>query len=152
LLLGVGQDADEEGRVRGAQVSLFDVGDPANPSRLAQVTLEQGSTSQVEFDHHAFLYWADTGLVMVPVQQWWWEEQGGKESVFFAAVALRVDASGGLQELGRVTHPGGGEGEWDYRAQILRSLVVGGRLFTVSAKGVLQSDLATLAQQAWLEL
>ena len=33
-LIGVGQDADEQGMTRGAQVSLFDVGDPAAPARL----------------------------------------------------------------------------------------------------------------------
>ena len=34
LLLGVGQEASEQGRRLGAQVSLFDVSDPASPKRL----------------------------------------------------------------------------------------------------------------------
>ncbi|MEO7370406.1 MAG: beta-propeller domain-containing protein, partial [Ilumatobacteraceae bacterium] len=34
LLLGVGQDASDEGRVQGTQLSLFDVHDPTNPVRL----------------------------------------------------------------------------------------------------------------------
>ena len=36
LLLGVGQDATDEGRRLGTQLSLFDVCDPANPARLQQ--------------------------------------------------------------------------------------------------------------------
>ena len=39
LLLGVGQDASLEGRVEGLQVSLFDVSDPTDPIRVAQVRL-----------------------------------------------------------------------------------------------------------------
>ena len=31
LLLGIGQDADEQGRTKGTQVAVFDVSDPANP-------------------------------------------------------------------------------------------------------------------------
>ena len=53
LLLGVGQDADERGRVEGTQVSIFDVSDPANPERIAQLTLAKGSNSAVEYDHRA---------------------------------------------------------------------------------------------------
>ena len=36
LLLGIGQDASERGTTLGTQVSLFDVSDPARPSRLHQ--------------------------------------------------------------------------------------------------------------------
>ncbi len=63
LLLGVGQDADGDGRVRGLQLSLFDVSDPAAPRRVSQVRLPQG-WSDIESDHHAFTF-AD-GLVLVP--------------------------------------------------------------------------------------
>ena len=68
LLLGVGQDATPEGRTKGVQVSLFGVGDPAHPKLLAQHALGAASSSQVEFDSHAFLYWAPRQLVVLPVQ------------------------------------------------------------------------------------
>jgi uncharacterized secreted protein with C-terminal beta-propeller domain len=57
LLLGVGQDADDEGRVLGAKATLFDVSDPANPRELGSWTKQDGYTD-VEWDHLAFLYWA----------------------------------------------------------------------------------------------
>jgi hypothetical protein len=65
-LIGVGQDATSEGRQLGTQVSLFDVGDPAKPRRIAQHVVS-GGHSEVEFDPHAFLYWPADGLVVVPV-------------------------------------------------------------------------------------
>ena len=49
LLLGVGQDADDDGVVRGTQVSLFDVADLSDPVRLDTHTLGEGTNSSVEY-------------------------------------------------------------------------------------------------------
>jgi uncharacterized secreted protein with C-terminal beta-propeller domain len=143
LLLGVGQDATEEGGVKGTQVSLFDVSDPANPIRLDQVTLSEGSSSQVEYDHHAFLYWQPRGLAVVPIQQWWSDKD--KAEVFFGAVGLAVEGTS-LQEVSRIAHPGGASESWDGRSQIVRSLIVGDYLYTISTKGVLKSSLDSLEE------
>ena len=148
LLMGVGQDATDTGRVQGTQVSIFDVSDPSLPTRIDQITLNDGSSSQVEYDHHAFLYWEPTGLAMVPVQQWWWGEQS--ESAFFGAIGLTVDDEGDLREIRRLAHPGGDDGGWDYRAMIMRSIVIGDHVYTVSAKGIMKSDLDSLREEAWL--
>ncbi|MGH8941375.1 MAG: beta-propeller domain-containing protein, partial [Acidimicrobiia bacterium] len=112
-------------------------------------TLSQGSSSQVEYDHHAFLYWEPTGLAMVPVEQWGWD--GKSDNLFFGAVGLTVDDDGNLAEVERLVHPGGDDNYGDYRAQIMRSLVIGDDLYTVSAKGIMTSDLGTLEETAWLE-
>jgi uncharacterized secreted protein with C-terminal beta-propeller domain len=125
-LIGVGQAATSQGRNLGLAVSLFDVGDPTRPGRLARYELPGSGHSTVEFDPHAFLFWAATGLLVVPIQ-------GG-------AVALRV-AGTGLTEAGRLTPPDG---------QLLRSLVVGTTLWTVSPAGLAAADLSSLAPQAWL--
>src|SRR5690606_20754001 len=69
LLLGVGQDATETGDELGTQLSLFDVRDLSNPTRLAQVTIGDG-TSVAEFDHRAFLYWAPARLAVVPFRRY----------------------------------------------------------------------------------
>ncbi len=151
LLMGVGQDATEQGRIQGTQVSLFDVSDPANPQRVDTYTLSEGSNSQVEYDHHAFLYWDPERLAMIPVQQWRWDER--TEKAFFGVVGLRVSESGEIIEVERVVHPGGaGEKDLDWRAQIYRSVVIGDSVYTISAKGVMQSDIQGLQETAWLDL
>ncbi|MCJ7727002.1 MAG: beta-propeller domain-containing protein, partial [Acidimicrobiia bacterium] len=38
-LLGIGQDATDEGRTLGAKVSLFDVSDPSDPKEVDSFTL-----------------------------------------------------------------------------------------------------------------
>ncbi len=71
LLLGVGQDMPTQGRAvqLGTQLSLFDVGDPANPTRLSQVGLGAGRAG-AEYDPHAFLWWPAEHLAAVPVMSY----------------------------------------------------------------------------------
>ena len=66
-LVGVGQDATPEGMRLGTQVSLFDVSNAAAPRLLQQARLGESTSSDAEFDHHAFLWWAPKRLAVVPV-------------------------------------------------------------------------------------
>jgi beta propeller domain-containing protein len=145
LLLGVGQDAGEDGRTLGTLASLFDVSDPAHPKRLDAFTLGRTS-SQVESDHHAFLWWPRTRLAVLPVQTY-------LDTPFLGAVGLRVRRSG-IAEIGRITHPGmtGVEPAGSPGTPITRSVVVGDTLFTVSAAGVKASALATFADRGFARL
>lgn len=143
MLLGVGQDATEEGRTLGTQISLFDVSDPANPVRVQNYTFDNGYSS-VEYDHRAFLHWPATGLTVVPVSAWSWDEETGKESGFVGAVAIKANEDG-IEEIGRITHGDNKESEeyW-WAPTIERSLVIGDSLYTYSYEGLLQSDLETV--------
>jgi hypothetical protein len=138
LLLGVGQDATAEGARRGTQLSLFDVTDLRNPRRLHQRTLGAFSDSAVEWDHRAFLYWPATNLTVIPVEDW--------ERDFFGAVGFRASPATGITQVGRLTH----QADPPYEGTIQRTLVIGGRLFTVSNSGVMATPLDTLRGGAWL--
>jgi hypothetical protein len=146
LLLGVGQDATEQGMVKGTQLSLFDVSDPASPERIGQVQIGQGS-SEAEWDHHAFLYWEPEGLVVVPLNVYRWNEDAQRDESFFGAQAVRVQA-GELTLLDRLSHQDGGPADWGYG--IRRSMVIGDLLYTVSEAGVEAADLDTLDDVAWI--
>jgi uncharacterized secreted protein with C-terminal beta-propeller domain len=130
LLLGIGQDVGANNEPTGTQISLFDVSDLAHPTRIAHASLGQG-WSAAESDHHAFLYWEATGLVMVPFGQ--------------QAVGMHVSKSG-IDELGRVVQT---EANSSSLPQIMRTLVVRGSVLTVSDQGVKASDLKTLANVGW---
>jgi len=131
LLLGIGQNVDSRtNEPRGTQVSLFDVSDPRQPKRLAHATLGQG-WSAAESDHHAFLYWPATGLVVVPFGQ--------------QAVAMHV-SRGGIGELGRIVHD---RARQSVLPQIDRSVVVRNALLTVSSAGLASNALSTLAPLGW---
>lgn len=95
-VLGIGQEATNEGRTIGAKVTLFDVSDLSNPTDVANWTVEN-SWSDAEWDHKSFLWWPQENLAVLPVQSW--SEQ------FFGAVAFRIDLDAGtVTEAGRVTH------------------------------------------------
>jgi hypothetical protein len=145
LLLGVGQDATPEGRTKGVQVSLFAVGDPAHPKLLAQHALGTASSSQVEFDSHAFLYWAPRQLVVLPLQVFDSDAGTSSSPGFTGAIALKVDRSG-IAEIGRVAHdPTDGS-----VPAINRSIVIGDQLLTVSDGGVLASALDGFGRLGWV--
>ena len=145
LLLGVGQDATPEGRTKGVQVSLFAVGDPAHPRLLAQHALGTASSSQVEFDSHAFLYWAPRQLVVLPLQVFDSGDGTSSSPGFTGAIALKVDGSG-IAETGRLAHdPTDG-----LVPAINRSIVIGDQLLTVSDGGVLASALDGFGRVGWV--
>jgi uncharacterized secreted protein with C-terminal beta-propeller domain len=135
LLLGVGQDATAEGRVLGTQVSLFDVTDLANPTRLQQTTFPD-SWSEAESDHHAFLYWAPTGLAVIPVSS----------GATLEAAGFFVSRTSGITRVRRIAHPADPTG----LSAIRRSLVVGNTLYTVSGRGVMTSDLSSLVEKGFV--
>ncbi|WP_132124098.1 beta-propeller domain-containing protein [Actinocrispum wychmicini] len=131
-ILGVGVDGP-----MSVQVSLFDVGNPAAPNRAAAYQI-QGTSSEVGYDAHAFLYWPARNMVVVPVMGLSRDKAAGGSY----ALVLRLD-SGSITEVGRITHPNG---------MIRRSLVIGDELWTVSDSGVMANGLGDLAQKAWMPL
>ncbi|MFF3441040.1 beta-propeller domain-containing protein [Streptosporangium sp. NPDC002721] len=146
-LIGVGQEASEEGRTLGTQVSLFDVSDPANPRRLSQM-FQKDSGSEAEWDPHAFLYWAKTGMAVLPLSSW-----TGTEPTNGTALVLKIDDSA-VTRTGTVVHPvpkssNNGRRAW-YDPGIRRSVVVGDSLWTVSDLGLKVSDMKDLSDQAWI--
>jgi uncharacterized secreted protein with C-terminal beta-propeller domain len=152
-LLGVGQNADEQGMTLGAQVSLFDVGDAADPSRLDTYTIP-GGWSDAEHDPHAFLYWPEDGLVVIPVwaQPAFGEPGAVPDSGLIAGGALVLRLEGDhLTELGTLSHlRPHARIDYEHDASIRRSLVVGETLWTVSSAGALASDIGDLDEQAWV--
>lgn len=160
LLLGVGQEATDEGFTVGTQVSLFDIADLDRPQRIAQWTAP-GGHSQVEFNALAFLHWQPSDLAVLPLNQHPFDDSGS-EPPFLGAVALGT-AGAELTERARLSHadpplrrcresreivvrPDGTEefGPWerycwfdtDWQAQVTASAVVGDRLYLASHKAL----------------
>ncbi len=158
-LLGVGQDADDDGRVRGTQISLFDVSDPADPRRIDQITME-GGWSQVEGNHLAFTY--VDGTALAPYERWSWgimEDSGREQSTFDAGVlAIRVQRDslsldGVLRaeldsEVVLDTEEDWGKVDtWAMVPQ--RTIVIDGHVYTLTFGGIAVHSLDTLDRLAF---
>lgn len=144
-LIGVGQDtrlvnegggqyAHNEGRM----VQLFDVSNPSKPARTAKVVLPgTGTPGDPSFDPHAFLYWPQTGLVVVPIANY---NNGG-------ALAVRLENKN-LVQIGTVSNSGGSANP--QASAIERSMIVNGDLWTLSQTGIRVSSPASLDTLAWI--
>lgn len=136
-LIGVGQEATDQGRTTGTQVSLFDVSNPASPQRIAQHHLPQ-THSEAEFDPHAFLFWPQDGTLVIPVANY---KQFNPTS---GSLVLRIEGNQ-IREVGTITEPqtqnyGGNK----------RTIVIGDQLWSISQAGVQVNARNGLSQQAWL--
>jgi len=134
-LLAVGMEADEEGRVLGLAVSVFDVRDFADP-KLAHRYLIEGdedawSWSEALSDHHAFTY--HRGILSIPAYI------SGPEGRFSGLIVMSVDPEDGIFELGRVDHRGLGDSE--YEAWMRRSVYIEDALYSLSSAGIKVNSL-----------
>lgn len=174
LLLGVGQEATDEGRTLGTQVSLFDIADLDRPERIAQWTAP-GGHSEVEFNALAFLYWPAADLAVLPLVQYPLDDAVSVSS-FVGAVAMgtadrtlaeRARLSHAKPPLTRcqeyreiVIHPDGTEErgelqrhcwlEQDTEARVIASVVVGDRVYLASHKALESVSLESLERVSLL--
>jgi hypothetical protein len=150
LLLGVGQDATDDGRALGSQLSLFDVSDPTAPQRIA--TLPIGGWSDVEWDHKAFLFWPADGTIVLPVSPGW-SDCGPQVTCLASGI---TGAGGGvvvarltgrqLTGVGTINHEVRNDyGCWN---PLQRSVVIGDELVTVGLDQMKFSNRADLSVRA----
>ncbi len=167
-LVGIGQDATDQGRTLGLQLSLFDVTNPTEPIRVDALSLANAYT-EAEWNHLAVTAWKDR--FFVPYERW--QEPTPFDGIAegerfpspssFETGLLVVEIGDGIREVGRISHPSsyfcwdeatgaevpfGDEAadfcEPDYGGQIRRSLIIGDDIFTVSSRGVQSNDYTTL--------
>ena len=124
LLLGVGQDADSNGRVTGMQVSLFDLADLTKPAQVDRLSLGQG-WSPAGDDSRAFGWVGDRDTALLPFTVW-------DRDPTSAALGVRVEGRR-LVEAGRVPVMAQTPAE--------RVLHDGEHLYAVSRRGVVAGTL-----------
>ena len=129
-VITVGMSGTETGQITGAQVAVFDVSDPSNPVQVA--TAEIAQWSEATSDPHAFLWWPETGQIVVP-KELVCEKLGGPGCE--SAVVLKLEGST-LTEQGRLF-------QW---FPIRRAVIAQNQLVTVSAGGTMVNQLSDLSE------
>lgn len=97
LLLGIGQESTPGTTTTRLHVSLFDVADGSSPTQIDRQFLggdAQWSWSEAQFEHHAVLYSAQDGLLVIPVAASGYDAQTGIYRYDTTLQVLTVDATG----------------------------------------------------------
>ena len=127
LLIGVGRDVDETtNRAKGVQVSVFDVSDPANPTRIDVETFGEdwATTSDIDHDHHAFAWFGAQQTLALPITRY--TDDWPRSTLESSTELLRADRATGLTPLGHVSHTG----------EALRNVRIGQHLYSIAADAI----------------
>lgn len=97
LLLGIGQETEPGTWNTRMHVTLFDVSNSTNLIQIERQFLDedaQWSWSEAQFEHHAVLYSAEDGLLVVPVAASGYDPQTGAYRYDTTLQVLTVEATG----------------------------------------------------------
>lgn len=147
LILALGQNATEEGRQDGLQISLFDVSNFALPTRVKQYTEDaSSSTSDAQYEHKAFRYLPDSKLLILPVSVNAYCTEPDFSSKFFDGfVVYDVDETRDFSKKFNISHVGPKDACnfcWSRDEFSPRSLVFDGNVMTLKGHNVLSHVLS----------
>ena len=105
-IIGIGMDADEQGRVSGVKVALFDVSDVSNPVEKAKYAIKSEgqwtwSSSEALYEHKAFLFDKEKNLLAIPIQYSYYS--GDRYRQWNGAYVFYIDENS-IELKGKVTH------------------------------------------------
>ena len=144
-LIGFGRDADEEGRVKGIKISLFDVSDYSSPKEIYSYKFgEQGSYSQASYEHKAFLFSKEKHLLAVPATI----SDGTRFYPWRGIVVFNIDLNDGISLKGKIDH---GKQPFWYN-EVKRSLYINDVLYTISDRMIKANSLEDLRELNRIEL
>ncbi|MFA5625297.1 MAG: beta-propeller domain-containing protein [Bradymonadales bacterium] len=107
-LLTIGEDSDDEGRVLGLHLQIFDVRDMKDPKRVHHELLQRNKDSHTYsdalYDHHAFSYHAGSETLVIPYNEYNWSAFEGK--AFSGMLVYKASADKGFTRLGMIDHAG----------------------------------------------
>jgi hypothetical protein len=161
LAIGIELPLDSAGRPdwhrRAVELSLFDVGDLANPTRTAQTLVGTAwASSEALWDHHAFNWYrpdaGKPGLLAIPFSDWiqpapspWWSGFVSDLRVFSVDPAKGITPLGSLG-LGDVyIQQGSGDWTWWYRPWVRRSVMATDQAATTFVYAVSDAGVRTAA-------
>jgi hypothetical protein len=130
------------------QVSLFDITNLQQPRRIAEYTFARFSTSEAELDHHAFGYYAEHGLLGMPVARVFVERvdedgDGYRETRrtvtenLLAVFSVDANATNPAERLVL-------SGEIEHETPVRRSGYIGDKLYSIASDSIKVVDVAAL--------
>ncbi len=153
--------------ILGLKIALFDVSDFENPKEIAKVVIgDRGTDSPALYDHKAFLFDREKGLLVIPVSLYEIPQEAkdryvaseGTEELFGqftfqGAYVYSLTLENGFEYKGRITHQTEEESQqtseyWYWGSSstdITRTLYIGNVLYTISGAMVKMNNLDDLS-------
>jgi len=146
ILITVGQDATDDGRILGLQVSIFNATDLSNLSLLFRHSVENEtnvwSSSDALFDHKAFRFLQESKKLIIPTSIRSYEK--GYDFDGFLILNVTVDTGISLDfKISQVEKPNNSDYCWYNGYLEGRSLVHNGILTTLKGHSILAHNLDT---------
>lgn len=148
-LLTIGRDATSAGRTQGLQLQIFDVTDGAHPALKHKFTYtgQEYGSSEAEYDHKAFTYFDEKGLLAFP-----YLSHGTLGGTMRSSLELfKVDLGAGFTKLGSIDHtplvkqsPNGYCGGY-YSPSVRRGVFLENFVYSVSYGGIVVKDATDLS-------
>ncbi|MDY6854379.1 MAG: beta-propeller domain-containing protein [Thermodesulfobacteriota bacterium] len=148
-LITIGKDTEEyQGTAyyQGVQLSIFDISDFADPKLLhKEVIGDRGTTSEALYDHKAFTFWEENGLLAIPVDLFEHETEPNLPysngiNTFSGLYVYGVTVEDGFDPLGRISTDSA-IGGWYYDYNWLRGVFIDEGVYAVNYQAVRSADI-----------
>jgi hypothetical protein len=137
LLLGVGHDADADGRLTGLKVALLDVADAAQPKALDSLTLgHAGSVSALDFSRHGLNMLVKDGVARVALPVNLAPAVDPFAGVWQSGLQ-RFEVDTATRSLRKLDLAGAAASDFAHATALERSLQIGDHLYYLQGSGAL---------------
>lgn len=158
-LIGFGKQADEDGRVQGLKLSLFDVSDVNNLKEIDTYEMgDNGSDSIALRDHKAFLFSGPKNLLVVPVSLREQLTEKRYQGIYTRGAMIFEITKDGFTFREQINHGNDDGNSSDYYyygyydTSVKRSMYIEDVLYTLSTKYLKMNKLDDLSEIKTLEL
>ncbi len=139
-IIGIGIEANEQGRTQGLKIALFDVTDVENPTLKSKFQInEKWSYSEALYNHKAFLFDKKKEILVIPLS--YTEKTNESYNQWNGAYVFNINQ----QEIslkGKILH----KSENSWKNQIRRSLYMDNTIYTISQALLKANNLNTLTE------
>ncbi len=143
LTVGTNSATGHGGR---AMVSLFDVADLTAPRLIDQYNLPQFSTSEANFDHHAFGWFAPHELLAVPISRYYQDRFDDDGDGYREAIRVVREDALSILHIGVLdsSSPEGitPQGQIEHDARVLRSVYINDYVYSIGLDAVRTVNVA----------
>lgn len=159
-LLAIGEDVQSSGSGGTVssggstlQLSIFDVSDPAHPTRsfVQTVGSVNGGWSDALWDHKAFNYFPEKKLLAIPFVSWtydpnsYWSSFTSELRVFSIDPATGFTPRGALSMKDVYQQVGDSNWVWYYTPNIRRSVMADDFVYAIADSGIRSANIADLS-------